>query len=113
MPNYLLDTSILAAYLFGRPGAVKLVSQWIARGEAATSILVYGEVMEYIRARPNFAQLRYQLRQLLINVRPYFLTYAVMERYGDVRQQLRRSGWGLIGDIDTTRSSPRVRWNAA
>lgn len=55
MGRYLLDRPMLAALLHNRPGAVSLVVPWIRRGEVATSILVYGEVVEYIKGRPNFS----------------------------------------------------------
>jgi hypothetical protein len=49
MKRYLLDTSDLGAGLFQRPGAVELLTPWIGARETATSILVYGELIEYIR----------------------------------------------------------------
>jgi predicted nucleic acid-binding protein len=100
MRRYLLDTPVLAAALLGRAGATALLTPWITRGEAATSILVYGEVLEYIRGRTDFPQLRLQLRELLEEINPHFLTYAIMQRYADIRLQLRPQGQ-LIGDIDT------------
>ncbi len=45
MRRYLLDSAVVAAYLNGRTAAVNLVSPWIASEEAATSILVYGEIV--------------------------------------------------------------------
>lgn len=100
MRHYLLDTPALAAALLGRPGAKALVGSWILQGDAATSILVYGEVIEYIRGRTDFPQIRVQLRELLEEISPHFLTYSIMERYADIRLQLRPHGQ-LIGDIDT------------
>jgi predicted nucleic acid-binding protein len=39
---------------------------------------------------------------LLGAIYPYFLTYAIMERYAEIRRTLRPPhGPGLIGDIDT------------
>ena len=32
---------------------------------------------------------------------PYYLTHPIMERYADIRRELRRRGLGLIGDVDT------------
>lgn len=100
MRRYLLDTSAVAALLNNRAGAVALMTSWISSEEAATSIVVYGEVIEYFRGHPNFAAHRAGLRHLLRGVYPYFLTYAILERYAELRRQLRLSG-GLIGDIDT------------
>ena len=49
MRRYLIDTAPLAAYLLGRPWAVAVIDPWLDRHEAATSILVYGEVTEYLK----------------------------------------------------------------
>ena len=101
MRRYLLDTSLLAAYLFGRLHAVELITPWITRREAATSILVYGEVLEHLKSKPDFPRHRTSLRRLLREVFPDFLTYSIMERYADIRRLMRRQGPGLIGDVDT------------
>lgn len=100
MPQYLLDTSALSAYLLGRPRAVQLISPWIQHQEAATSILVYGEVIEYVRNMLGFQRHQASLRQILRQVSPYLLTYSILERYAEIRLQLRPRGQ-LIGDIDT------------
>jgi predicted nucleic acid-binding protein len=102
MRRYLLDTSPLAALLLGRPAAVALITPWIERHEAATSILAYAEVVEYMKGRADFASRHAHLRTLLGEVYPYFLTYRLLERYADLRRSLRPPhGPGLIGDIDT------------
>lgn len=102
MRRYLLDSGPLAAYLNGRPAAVQLISPWIDKREVATSILVYGEVIEYFKSLPRFPERRTELRRLLRVVYPYFPTYAILERYADIRRELRPPyGPGLIGDIDT------------
>ena len=102
MRQHLLDSAPLAAYLNGRQVAVDLISPWITRREAATSILVYGEITEYLKGLAHFSRRHVQLRRLLREVYPYFLTYAILDRYADIRRQLRPPhGPGLIGDIDT------------
>ncbi len=102
MRRYLLDTSVLAALLLNRPHAVELISPWLHAHEATTSILVYAEVVEYLKRFPNFQKHRAQLQTLLRAVHPYALTYPILERYADIRRQLRPPhGPGLIGDIDT------------
>ncbi len=63
MKRYLLDTSILSAYLRGRPKVVALVEPWILNDEAATSILVYGEIIEYLRSFADFAQRKTDLQK--------------------------------------------------
>ena len=102
MKQYLLDTGPLSAYLLGRPTALTLISPWIANQEVGTSIVVYGEVIEYLKSLPNYSVRRTQLRRLLETVRPYLLTYRTLERYTDMRRTMRPPhGSGLIGDIDT------------
>src|SRR5437588_12932553 len=102
MKRYLLETSLLAAYLQSRESAVRLIHPFIARHEVATSILVYAEVTEYVKGLPNAAARQHDLRQLLAEVYPYFLTYAILERYADLRRRLRPpQGNGLIGDLAT------------
>lgn len=102
MKRYLIDTTILGAGLFRRPAAVELLTPFITHREAATSILVYGELIEHIKGRPDFAQHRAALREILQEITPYFLTYNILERYADIRRQLRPPhGPGLIGDLDT------------
>ena len=101
MRRYLLDTPLVAAYLNNRAAAVTLVPPWIAQREAATSILVYGEVTEYLQRYPNTPGRQAQLRALLAAVHPYFLTYPILEQYALIRRRLRPpAGPGLIGDID-------------
>ena len=114
MRRYLLDTSVLTAYLLGRPGAVWLVGSLIQNREAATSILIYGEVIEHLRNRPAYQQYQTQLRQLLRQVSPYLLSYLIMERHAAIRLQLRPPhGLGLIGDIDTLIAATALERNLA
>lgn len=102
MRRYLLDTTILTAGLFRRPAAVELLTLWITHREVATSILVYGEVVEYLRGLPDFPRRHGQLREFLAEVKPYFVTYPIVERYAIIRRQLRPPhGPGLVGDVDT------------
>jgi predicted nucleic acid-binding protein len=101
MREYLLDTPLLSALLFSRPRAVSLIQPWIAGREAVTSMLIYGEVIEYIRGLSDFARHRAELRVLLRGIPPLALTYGIMERYAEIRRTLRRQGPGLIGDVDT------------
>ena len=56
MRTYLLDSGPVAAFLLGRKAAVDLISPWITNLEAATSILVYAEVVEYIKGRSSFSR---------------------------------------------------------
>jgi predicted nucleic acid-binding protein len=102
MRRYLLDTAPLASLLLARPAAVDLITPWMQRHEVATSILAYAEVVEYIKDFSDVKRRQPQLRTLLGEVYPYFLTYPILERYTDIRRSLRKPhGKGLIGDIDT------------
>ena len=102
MSRYLLDAGPLASLLAGRPAAVELMSPRLQQREAATSILIYGEVLEHIKGLPAFPSRRLALRQLLLRVPPYVLRMQTMEHYADIRRSLRPPhGPGLIGDIDT------------
>jgi predicted nucleic acid-binding protein len=102
MRRYLIDTTPLSALVTNRPAAVALVTPWMRAHEAATSILVYGEVLEGLQGRPNPAQRHRDLLALLGEIAPYFITHAIMQRYAHLRRQLRPPyGPGLIGDIDT------------
>lgn len=102
MRRYLIDTTPLTALVSNRPPAVALITPWMRQHEAATSILVYGEVLEGLQSRPNPVQRHRDLVTLLGEITPYFVTYAIMQRYAAFRRQLRPPyGPGLIGDIDT------------
>jgi predicted nucleic acid-binding protein len=103
MRRYLLDTGPLAALLLARPAAVARLDPLLARGELATSLLVYGEVVEYLKGfGRDYERHRTALLDLLAAVHPYVLTLRIMERYAEVRRAMRRPyGEGLIGDVDT------------
>ncbi|GEM_PF-4248586 len=65
MRRYLIDTMMLGAGLLQRPAAIRLLRLWIDHGEATTSIIVVGELVEHIKGRANFAQNYIDLRELL------------------------------------------------
>ncbi len=81
---------------------VARIGPWLHRREAATSLRVYGEIVEYLKGRPDFAGRYRQLRGLVRQIYPYSLTYPILESYADIRRALRAPhGSGLIGDINT------------
>ena len=100
MKKYLLDTSLVAGYLLNREKAIALVSPLIERAEAATSMLVYGEVIEYLKGLPHYQEKYAALHTILNEIPPYPLTYAILERYAEIRRTLRPLHQE-IGDIDT------------
>jgi predicted nucleic acid-binding protein len=114
MRENLIDTGPLAGYLLGRQWALEAIDPLLNNHEAATSILVYGEVIEYLKALPDYALRRNQLRRQLQEIRPYLLTYGVLERYADIRRALRPPrGTGLIGDVDTLIAATALEYDLA
>src|SRR5437773_956749 len=104
MNGYLLDTAVVAAFLQGKPKAFEIVKPLIEKHKLVTSIIVYAEVMEYLKGRSNFIYYRDKLQELFLleQIKPYQLTYNILELYADLRRQLRIPyGKGLIGDMDT------------
>jgi DNA-binding XRE family transcriptional regulator len=82
--RYLLDTTPLTAYLRGIPTARALIEPWITRQEAATNVLIYGEVTGYNRSFADAARRQHELRLLLDEVFPYVPTYSILERYAEL-----------------------------
>ncbi len=122
MSGYLLDTSVLNGLLYARPWVVPVVTPWLPTSDAFTSVLCYLAVAEYLQGKaPSEYMLREsQLRELLRDIHPLPLTYAVLRRYATLRRAMRPPrGTGLIGDMDTLlgscasweRRSPRFTRN--
>jgi len=113
MSRYLLDNGVLVAYLKGRAGAVRLIRPWVIAQEAVTSLVVYGEAIEYLKSDPGFERRRVELRVLLRAVTPYRLSYPILERYAKLRRVMRPPyGSGLIGDIDTLIAATAIEHGA-
>jgi len=111
MKTHLLDTTVLAALLNGRPAAVTLLAPLLARHELATSMLIYGEVAEFIQGYTNAVQRQQDLETLLSDIYPYNLTYAIMQRYATIRRAMRRpTGSGVIGDMDTLIAATAIEY---
>jgi hypothetical protein len=83
MKRFLLDISLLAAYLHNRTTAITLIAPWIQHDEVVTSIVVYGEVIEYLKSLSNYAEKYKKLHTIFREIPPYPLTYAILERYAD------------------------------
>ena len=110
MRRYLLDTNLLSAFLLKRPFAKTLIGPWIKNGEVVTSILVYGEVNEYLLARPKYLKFHSKLEKILKAIKPLYLTYPIMRKYSVLRRLLRPKR-SLIGDIDTIIASTALERN--
>lgn len=100
MKHYLLDTALLAGFFHQRKTAITLITPWLREHQVATSILVYGEVIEYLKGLSDYQQHYRKFRQVLVEIPPYPLTYSIVERYADIRRTLRPVN-KTIGDIDT------------
>lgn len=102
MKRYLLDTPVIAAFLIGREPARDLVAPWLVEHETVTSIVVYGEVYEYIRSFRDFDERYRSLQTFIQECNIARVSLEIMEVYANLRRSMRRPyGDGLIGDIDT------------
>jgi len=111
MKKYLLDTYVVAGYLLVRKRAIKLVRPLLAQDEAATRMLVYGEVAEYVKKFADFSAYKASLEALFEHIFPYPLTYAILEQYADIRRTLRPRHQD-IGDIDTLIAATAIEGTA-
>jgi predicted nucleic acid-binding protein len=118
MRKYLIDTGPFVALLRGRQGAINHLEGTVKQGEVVTSMLVYGEVIEYLHSFPNFHDVQTQVRGLLHKeIRPLAVTYAVGEQYATIRRTMRQmrtaqgKPLGLIGDIDTIIAATAITYN--
>jgi predicted nucleic acid-binding protein len=114
MKRYLLDTALLAAYLHKRAPALELLRPILKNHEAATSMIVCGEVIEYVKGLADFADRYAKFHLLLQEIPPYQLTFAVLERFAEIRRQIRQPfGKGLIGDMDTLIAATAIEYDLA
>jgi hypothetical protein len=56
--------------LLGRPGIVALVNPWIVERVVGTTLLSYGEVVEYVKRLPDAVHRQAELRRLLGEITP-------------------------------------------
>ena len=102
MKRYLLDTPIIAAHLIGREPALNLIEPWLLNHEVVTSIVVYGEVFEYIRSFRDFEERYLSFQTFIEECNLVRISVEIMETYAILRRSMRRPyGDGLICDIDT------------
>ena len=67
--------------------------------QAVTSLVVYAEVVEYVRGLQRSDWWYQELQQLMTQITPLALTPEIGDRYADLRRMLRPIGQ-LIGDMD-------------
>lgn len=100
MKGYLIDTTPLAALASRRPAAVDRITPWMRPHEAATNIIVYGEVLEGLQSLSNYPERHAELLTLLAEITPYLDAHAVVQHCTTLRRQLCPPwGPGLIGDM--------------
>lgn len=93
---------LLQAYLQQRTAIKTLVDPWVSQGEARTSLLVYGEIVEYFLSLPNSEKRITQLQHAINVIGALNVSTAIEERYAVIRRELRPPhGPGIIGDVDT------------
>jgi tRNA(fMet)-specific endonuclease VapC len=107
MKRYLLDTSLLAGFFHHRQKAVELIALWLQHHTVATSMLVYGEVIEYLKGLPNFPAHYATFHKILAEIP---LTYPILDRYAEIRRTLRPLHQD-IGDIDTLIAATAIEQN--
>jgi predicted nucleic acid-binding protein len=87
--------------LLARPWVLPQLQPMVEAGSAVTSVLVFGDVTEYLHNRRDFESRYQRLWQLTEHIYPYSVSIQVAARYAALRRQLRPPrGQGLIGDVD-------------
>jgi predicted nucleic acid-binding protein len=88
------------------------VDPWLDTEQVTTSVLVYGEIVEFFQGLADFAHREAELRELLRDIRPYQVTDPIMRRYATLRRSMRKPyGPGLIGDVDTLIAATALEHN--
>ena len=96
--KYLVDSDVVADYLGAKPHAIDLLSA-LAKEEIAVSLVTVGEISEgiYYGRDPQKAEVIF--RQFLRLAETLPLTQTIMQRFAQIRGELRRKGQ-IIGDFD-------------
>jgi len=96
--KYLVDSDVVADYLGAKPHAIDLLSA-LPKEEIAVSLVTVGEIYEgiYYGRDPQKAEVIF--RQFLRLAEALPLTQTIMQRFAQIRGELRRKGQ-IIGDFD-------------
>src|SRR5436853_7502839 len=96
--KYLVDSDVVADYLGAKPHAIDLLSA-LTKEEIAVSLVTVGEIYEgiYYGRDPQKAEVIF--RQFLRLAEALPLTQTIMQRFAQIRGELRRKGQ-IIGDFD-------------
>lgn len=96
--SYLVDTDRVTDWLVGRPDATELLARLSLDG-LSVSLITFGEVYEGIYFGRDSRASERGFRRFLLEVDVLPLSRAIMQRFAQVRGDLRRRGQ-LIGDTD-------------
>src|SRR5690349_18993075 len=96
--TYLIDSDVVADYLGAKPQAIDLLSA-LAKEDLAISLMTVGEIYEgiYYGRDPHKAEAVFY--QFLRMAETLPLTHTIMQRFAQIRGELRRKGQ-IIGDFD-------------
>ena len=98
-PRYLLDTNICIYIRQKRPGEVLRRFQKLHPGEAALSVITYGELFYGAAKSQQRSQALEQLRELVHLLPALPMPETAAEAYGSIRAQLEAKG-EMIGNND-------------
>src|SRR3954447_17997692 len=107
--SYLVDSDYVADYLRGRSPAVDVLAQLAPEG-LAISLITYGEIYEGIYFGTNRERYERGFRLFLRGVDVLTLNRRVMQRFAQMRGELRQSG-KLIGDMDLLIGATALHYN--
>lgn len=107
--TYLIDSDMVVDWLKGKPQVIQLLSSLEDQG-FAISIISYGEVYEGIYYGADQKRHMQGLRSFLKDVEVLPLTRPIMERFAQLRGQLRGAG-NIIGDFDLLIASTAIHHN--
>src|SRR5207244_11578856 len=97
--RYLIDTDTGIYIRQRRPAAAVARFDAVAPGEAALSVIIYGELMRGIEKSPNRTAGLAALQGLVSSIPVLPLPAEAGEAYGDIRAVLERTG-NVIGNND-------------
>jgi len=98
-PRYLLDTDICIFIRQKRPAQVLYHFQRVRPGEAALSVITYGELLYGAARNAQGEKALERLRALISVIPPLPLPESAAEIYGAIRAELERRG-EMIGNND-------------
>ena len=107
--KYLIDSDYVADYLSARPQATELLATLTKEG-TSISLITYGEIYEGIHFGRDPQQTREVFRRFLRFVPVLSLTKPIMQRFAQIRGELRRTG-KIIGDFDILIAATAMQHN--